>query len=375
MIPKLFQIGPIAIYSYGLMMGIAFIVANLILTRELKRRGLSPSLSTAITMISLVGGVAGSKLFFLLENPEEFRFGVFRAIFSPAGLTFYGGLIVVAISLIIYFRRKRLSFLRIADAIAPALIIAYGIGRIGCLLAGDGDYGTPTQLPWGMTFAHGTAKPAIELREYFLRHPEMDSVYHYSTLSTQLAGRDDFGFITKFDQSTPLHPTPLYETLYSLAIFGILMLMRDKTASRTGRLFALYCMLAGGARFAVEFLRLNPLYAGLSLSQWIGGALVLAGAILWVAAKPAMKRITLTMLSKDQCSLCDTMLAMLEPLRGPLAFDVTVIKMREGDEWWNEYSDKVPVLLLDGSMMAKYRITADELEKRLREYRERVNAA
>ncbi|HET7153626.1 MAG TPA: prolipoprotein diacylglyceryl transferase, partial [Candidatus Kapabacteria bacterium] len=266
MIPKLFQLGPISIYSYGLMMGIAFIVANVLLTKELIRRKMDANMGATITLLALIGGLAGAKLFYLFENMDEFDRGFVHAVFSPAGLTFYGGLIVAIILILVYLRFKKVSFLRIADTVAPALILAYGIGRIGCQLAGDGDYGIPTHLPWGMTYAQGTAKPSIELQEYFQKHPEEDSVYHYTEYKIIPVGRDEFGYITKFDETVHVHPTPLYETLYSVIIFLFLWYKRKNWDNDIGKLFAVYLILSGGARFFIEFLRLNPLYLSLSMS-------------------------------------------------------------------------------------------------------------
>lgn len=370
MIPKLFQLGPIAVYSYGLMLGIAFIVANFLFTKELRRKGMPENLGSSITLISLIGGIGGSKLFYLLENPEEFDRGIFKAIFSPAGLTFYGGLIVAALSVLIYLKIKRVPFLKIADTVAPALILAYGIGRIGCLLAGDGDYGIPTKLPWGMTFEHGTAKPSIELREYFQRHPGEDTVYHFSQSSMQIVGRDDFGYVTRFDQFTPLHPAPLYETLYAVMICLVLWWNRKRWETRAGMMFGMYCIMSGGARFLVEFIRLNPLYATLSMSQWIGLGVVAFGAVLAFRSRSQKtERLKLQLLTKTDCTLCVEMKHMLHPLQDTLSFDIEEVYIRTGDAYWNDYWDKIPVLLLDGRMIAKYRITPEQLATRLQDYR------
>ena len=372
MIPKLFQVGPLSVYSYGLMLGVAFIFANLILTKEFRRKMMDGNLASTITFICLIGGIGGSKLFYLLENPDEFERGIFKAIFSPAGLTFYGGLIVAALSSLVYLRSRRLSILKVFDTVAPALILAYGIGRIGCLLAGDGDYGTPTKLPWGMTFEHGTAKPSIELREYFRRYPAEDTLYHYSQQSTQIAGKDEFGYITRFDLNVPLHPTPLYETLYSIAICALLWRRRKNWETRTGLMFGAYCILSGGARFLIEFLRLNPLYLGFSLSQWIGLGLVVTGVILVVLARGKKREtIHLKLLTKTDCSLCVTMKATLNAAKDGLGFDYEEIYIRPGDGYFAEFSEKIPVLMLDGRMIAKFRITAEELAVRLNDYRVR----
>ncbi len=156
MYPELLKIGPITVYSYGLMLGIAFLVGNLLLTAELRRLGRDPGLATTVTMLGLIGGVAGAKLFHILENWSEFLARPTDTLFSSGGLTFYGGFLLATLFIFLYFRSRKLSLLSFADVAAPALAIGYGFGRIGCQLAGDGDYGIPTDLPWAMTYPHGT---------------------------------------------------------------------------------------------------------------------------------------------------------------------------------------------------------------------------
>src|SRR5579883_2424590 len=326
------------------MMGIAFIVANLLATKELTRKKMDPNMGSTITLLALVGGLAGAKLFYLFENMDEFERGFFHAVFSPAGLTFYGGLIVAILLIVGYVKLKKVSFLRIADTVAPALILAYGIGRIGCQLAGDGDYGIPTKLPWGMSYPHGTAKPTTELQEYFQRNPGEDSVYHYSEYKMIPVGRDEFGYITKFDETVRVHPAPIYETIYSIIIFLFLWSKRKVWDNDVGKLFAVYLILSSAARFLVEFLRLNPLYFSLSMSQWIGLGSVAAGAIL-LMRKRTVAPVHLQLLTKDDCSLCDTIKAVLDPEREVLGFDYEEIKIQPGDQWWDEYWEKIPVLL------------------------------
>jgi phosphatidylglycerol:prolipoprotein diacylglycerol transferase len=149
MIPKLFQIGPIPVYSYGLMLGIAFITASLIFAREFKRRKLEENAAINITFLALIGGVVGAKLLYIIEEwsyinslPSGKLFST-DGLFSPQGLTFYGGFILAVILIYIYVRVKKIPFLRVADAAAPSLAIGYGIARIGCHLSGDCDYGMP----------------------------------------------------------------------------------------------------------------------------------------------------------------------------------------------------------------------------------------
>src|SRR3990172_1790094 len=149
MCPRLLQIGPFTIYGYGLMLAIGFILGSYLLTMELKRRGLDPNLGNTITLIALVAGIAGSKILFLIEDWSYFLADPVGMAFSPSGLTFYGGFLLATLSIYLYLKKRSIRFFTVADAIAPGLLLAYGIARIGCHLSGDGDYGFPTSLPWG----------------------------------------------------------------------------------------------------------------------------------------------------------------------------------------------------------------------------------
>ena len=276
--PKILELGPFTIYSFGFMMAVSFLIGNALLTSELKRKKINPEFGATITMIALLAGISGSKILYLIENWEETFADPIGSIFSPAGLTFYGGFVLAAVSIYWYMKRKGISFLKIADAVAPALLLAYGIARIGCHLAGDGDYGMPTNLPWGTNYANAIVKPHSALREYFYNHPVEAETFHYR-LSEQVVGRDQFGTITVFDQTVSLHPTPVYELLICALFFGILWKYRSRMRDE-GTMFFWYLIAAGVERFSVEFLRLNPLYfGGLSEAQLISIVLIIAGII------------------------------------------------------------------------------------------------
>ena len=205
MYPELFKIGPLTVYSYGLMLGIAFITASWLLTKEVERKKLNPNIATEITIIAIIFGIVGAKIFHLFENFDEFLKDPIGMAFSPGGLTFYGGLILAIVAIWIYIKRKKIPFLYIADAAAPALAIAYGIGRIGCHLAGDGDYGFPTNLPWGTNYENGTVPPSVMFQ------------------GSEIAKNYPNGIVP---DNTPLHPTPVYEFLICLVIFIILWRLR-----------------------------------------------------------------------------------------------------------------------------------------------------
>ncbi len=241
MYPHLFEIGPLQIHSFGAMVALAFMAALFLINKELKRKGLDPELGSSIITAAMVGGLIGGKLYFVLfETPSFTSWGqLFKSVFSGSGLTFYGGFIVAAGAAVWVIRRRRVAILPVADILGIGLSMGYAIGRIGCQLAGDGDYGVPTDLPWGMAYPDGVV-------------PTLDKV----------------------------HPTPVYETLMGLATCGILWVSR-KRITIPGLSFCLYLFLTGLARFMVEFIRINSkVLWGLSDAQLISLAMIAVGA-LW----------------------------------------------------------------------------------------------
>ncbi len=264
MYPELFKIGPFTVYSYGLMLGIAFIIASWLLNKEVERKKLDPNVGTEITLLAIIFGIVGAKLFSLFENWDAFLKNPIGMAFSPGGLTFYGGLILAIIAIWIYVRKKKIPFLVIADATAPSLILAYGIGRIGCQLAGDGDYGLPTSLPWGTNYSNGTVPPSVAFSDPGVLH-------HFPWIAK--------AFPNGVPNNTPLQPTPIYEFLLALIIFFILWKFRKKDWM-DGKLFMLYLILAGLERFSIEFIRLNPrLLFNLTEAQLISVVMMVAGTI------------------------------------------------------------------------------------------------
>ncbi len=264
MYPELFKIGPFTVYSFGLMLGIAFIVASYFLTKEVERKGLDPNIATTITLLAIIFGIVGSKLLDLIENWDRFIANPIGMAFSPGGLTFYGGLILAIIAIWLFVRRKKIPFLVIADATAPSLALAYGIGRIGCHLAGDGDYGIPTTLPWGTNYQNGTVPPSVAFNSPNLLN-------HFPWIAEK--------FPNGVPDNTPLHPTPIYEFIMMLIIFLILWKLRKKDWM-DGKLFMLYLIFAGAERFIIEFIRLNPrLLWGLSEAQLISIPMMILGTL------------------------------------------------------------------------------------------------
>jgi prolipoprotein diacylglyceryltransferase len=267
-------------------MAIAFLAANYLFSAEARRRKWDQKHVSRITMIALFGGIAGSKFFSLLEDWQNFIANPIGQIFSPSGLTFYGGFITALLLIILYVRKQHLPLKEVADVLAPIVFLAYGIGRIGCQLAGDGDYGLPTTSPVGMIYANGTVKPTSAFAEHFEKYPDERAFWKYDSLKSIVVRVDDLGQrVTRFDEVTPCHPTPLYEFAAAFIAFVSLSRIRKKRTTQPSYLFALTIVLMGVERLAVEFLRVNPLYAGLSMAQWISIALIGGGFYIMLKNK------------------------------------------------------------------------------------------
>ena len=221
-----------------------------------------------ITIIALVFGLAGAKLFDIFEHWSDFLKHPSDYIFSPSGLTFYGGLICAALAIWWYARRHKIGFWHLNDAAAPALMLAYAVGRIGCQVSGDGDWGIVNPNP----------KPFAWL-------PDWMWAYTYPHNVNEMGERIP-GCIGKFCNELPqaVYPTPFYETIVCLILFGILWSVRKKLII-PGTLFALYLMMNGIERFLIEKIRVNETINFLGFqptqAEVISVLLFLTGAILW----------------------------------------------------------------------------------------------
>jgi phosphatidylglycerol:prolipoprotein diacylglycerol transferase len=295
-IPLPFDAVPeLTLYSFGAMVALAILTATALTRRELDRMyalGLvgkvrarvkdakgrekvaltSPS-ALVWTMMLMAGGfgVAGSKLFHIIDYWDEFVENPAGMLFSGSGLTIYGGIICAGIAIAIYARRKGIDVPRLADAVAPGLLLAYGIGRIGCYLAGDGDWGVcsslaekPAWIPaflWSETFPNNLVGPGRAPMDPV----EYNAVYRDATCAIA--------------QPDGVYPTMLYEFFAAAALAGVLWLVR-KHPFKGGWLISLYAVFAGVERFLIETIRVNPEVAfGLSQSQLISVAFVVAGLV------------------------------------------------------------------------------------------------
>jgi prolipoprotein diacylglyceryltransferase len=206
-----------------------------------------------MTFIAAIGGIVGAKLFDMIEDLPRLLENPIDVIFAGSGLSIYGGLIVGGGAVIYFAKKKGLNILHVIDASAPALILAYGIGRIGCQLSGDGDWGMPNDLPM---------PDAIS----FL--PEWMWAFDYPNNVLGINLQQDFIQMGLESITGRAWPTPFYETIMAFIIFGILWVIRKKITA-PGVMFSIYLAFNGLERFFIEFIRINPLYdvLGLTLSQ------------------------------------------------------------------------------------------------------------
>ena len=250
MYPILFRIGPFTVYSFGTLMALAAIVAGSFVWLELRRHRYNPEISSTIVFAGAVGGLLGARVLFILEEWSSFVRSPWEFIFSGAGFTWYGGVIGGALAATWVVRREGIPWLKAADICAPALALAYGIGRIGCHVSGDGDWGIETAAAWGVAYTNaiiGWVNPITGI---------------------------------PYPPGVRVHPTPIYEFIQSLVVFGILWPLRKKGYA-DGTIFWLYLILSGAARFTVEFWRVNPAVAlGFTEAQWFSLVLLLAGCFL-----------------------------------------------------------------------------------------------
>jgi phosphatidylglycerol:prolipoprotein diacylglycerol transferase len=233
------HLGPLTLQSFGLMMGLGFVVAGLLASKRLKEIGRPVDWAYEMVFAALVGGIVGARLWAVVENWDEAKDDLLGSIFSGTGLVFYGGLLGGAAAVLGWAKWRGVLDLKTLDLAAAPLAAAYAIGRIGCQLAGDGDYGKAWNGPWAMAYPDGTVPTTQDV-----------------------------------------HPTPVYETLTMGLVAWFLWSRRNKYPP--GGLFALYLLLAGTERFLVEFLRRNErVAAGLTVAQFIALAMMVGGG-LWL---------------------------------------------------------------------------------------------
>src|SRR5215212_3069294 len=144
------------------MLGLGFVVAGIFAAKYLTEIGRPADWAYEMTFAALVGGIVGARLWSVIENWDEAKDDVFGSLFSGSGLVFYGGLLGGAICVLGWAKWRGVLDLKTLDVAAVPLAAAYAIGRIGCQLAGDGDYGKAWDGPWAMAYPHGTVRFLVE---------------------------------------------------------------------------------------------------------------------------------------------------------------------------------------------------------------------
>jgi phosphatidylglycerol---prolipoprotein diacylglyceryl transferase len=248
MIPDALHIGPVPIHLFGIFLALGFLAGSWVVGQEFERKGYDPALASSLLVWAAVGGLVAARLWIIVDAWDRFVAAPLEFVLTGGGFVWYGGLLGGTLAVTIFFRRNGIPWLVGADAVAPALALGQAIGRIGCQLSGDGDWGAETTLPWGMA-------------------------YPYAVVGWDKA------------PGVRVHPTPVYEMALYLAIFAVLWRTR-REPSADGSTFAWYLVLASLARFAVEFVRVNPRVAlGLTEAQWTALALGLAGGAFLIVRR------------------------------------------------------------------------------------------
>jgi phosphatidylglycerol:prolipoprotein diacylglycerol transferase len=229
----------LTLQTFGLCLGAAFLVCGWLTARYLKEIGKPVDWAYEFIFAAMIGGIVGARLWWIAENWSDAKDDVLGSLFSGSGLVFYGGAIGGTIAVLAWSWHRGFMDGRTFDMGAAPLAAGYAIGRIGCQLAGDGDYGIPWDGPWAMAYPHGTVPT-----------------------------------------TTPVHPTPVYETI----VMGLVCVWqwRHRHSFRPGTLFAIWAVLAGIERFLIEFIRRNDeVVVGLTQPQLISIAMILAGGA-WI---------------------------------------------------------------------------------------------
>jgi phosphatidylglycerol---prolipoprotein diacylglyceryl transferase len=234
------HLGPLTLKTFGIMFSLGFIAAGAVVAKRLKEVDKPVDWSYEMIFAALFGGLVGARVYYLAQNWSDVKHDVFGNLFSGSGLVWYGGAIGGALAVLAWAWYRGFLTLVLLDVAAPALALGYAIGRVGCQLSGDGDYGKASHLPWAMSYPDGTVPTTQRVQ-----------------------------------------PTPVYETVAMGLIAWALWSLRDRF--RPGILFALYLVLSGLERLLVEFVRRNDrVWAGLTTPQIESIALMLIGGA-WIA--------------------------------------------------------------------------------------------
>jgi phosphatidylglycerol:prolipoprotein diacylglycerol transferase len=233
----------LSIKTFGVAFAVAFLASGAVLARRLRELGRPVDWAYEMIFAALAGGLVGARGYYIVQNYDQVKGDLVGSVFSGSGLVWYGGAIGGALAVAAWARWRGMLKLGLLDLCAPALALGYALGRIGCQVSGDGDYGIRSHLPWAMGYPHGTVPTPAGVR---------------------------------------VQPTPIYETLAMGLVAWALWRLRDRL--RPGGVFALYLVLSGLERLLVEFIRRNKeVLAGLTAPQLesVGLVVVGAAAIAW----------------------------------------------------------------------------------------------
>jgi phosphatidylglycerol:prolipoprotein diacylglycerol transferase len=251
--PVSYQLGPFNFTGFGFAMLMSFVIAQIILQNEMKRRGQDTNAAGDMVFAAVIGGLLGAKIYYTI------LMGDFDSLFSRAGFVFWGGLIGGIIAVTAVVMRKKLGVARVSDSVAVAMPAAYAVGRTGCWAVGD-DYGKPWDGPFATVFPEGAPPSTV------------------ANMTSMFGTRFPAG--TSPTEVVAVHPTQVYEVLMGTVMFFIIWKLRNRPHG-AGWLFGLYCLLAGLERFIVEFFRAKDdrfFLAGLTLAQMFALAFALVGA-------------------------------------------------------------------------------------------------
>ena len=225
--------------TFGLCFALGFVAAGAIIQRRLSELGRPVDDAYEIVFAALGGGLVGARLYYVVFNTGELADDPLGTLFGGSGLVWYGGALGGALGVVLWARWRGMLNRQLLDMCAIPLASGYAIGRIGCQLSGDGDYGKPWDGPFAMSYPNGTVPTDVTV-----------------------------------------HPTPIYETLTMLTVAWLLWRLRDQF--RPGVIFALYLCFAGIERFLIEFIRRNPEeLEGLTSAQLTSVGLLVAG-VAWL---------------------------------------------------------------------------------------------
>jgi phosphatidylglycerol---prolipoprotein diacylglyceryl transferase len=244
------SLGPLDLQTFGICFAFAFLASGAIFGKRLRELGKPADWTYEAVFAALIGGVVGSRVDYLIQNWDEVSGDVLGNIFSGSGLVFFGGLIGGAIGVVLWAWWRGWLGWQLLDTAAAPIAIGYTVGRIGCQVSGDGDYGVESGLPWAMAYPEGTV-------------PTDETV----------------------------HPTPVYDTLTMGLATLVLWHLRDRFAP--GVLFGLYLIIAGAQRFLIELIRRNDsVVGGLTLAQLFSLALLALGSAILVSRRGAARAAT-----------------------------------------------------------------------------------